>query len=58
MAERDPDNLGHLMRGVVGEASQVIAGATNVAAARLEVGRAVDHLLDSLRVPAPVAATR
>jgi AcrR family transcriptional regulator len=46
----DPDTLAHLMLGVVSEASQVIAGATDVAAARLEVGKDVDHILDSLRV--------
>lgn len=58
LTDGDPDTLAHLMLGVVSEASQVIAGATNVAAARLEVGRAVDHLLDSLRVTAPVAAAQ
>ena len=55
LVDGDPDTLAHLMLGVVSEASQVIAGATNVAAARLEVGRAVDHLLDSLRAPSLTA---
>ena len=45
----DPDTLAHLMLGVVSEASQVIAGASDVAAARREVGKDVDHFLDSLR---------
>ncbi|MDA1145178.1 MAG: helix-turn-helix domain containing protein [Chloroflexi bacterium] len=45
----DPDTLAHLMLGVVSEASQVIADAADVAAARLEVGCDVDRLLDSLR---------
>jgi hypothetical protein len=37
------------MLGVISEASQVIAGAADVAAARAEVGRDVDRFLDSLR---------
>lgn len=49
LIEADPDTLAHLMLGVVSEASHVIAGASDVAAARLEVGKDVDHLLDSLR---------
>ena len=48
----NPDTLAHLMLGVLSEASQLIAGATDVAAARLEVGEYVDHILDSLRTPA------
>lgn len=51
LIDGDPDTLAHLMLGVVSEASQVIAGADNVAAARLEVGKDVDRLLDSLRAP-------
>jgi AcrR family transcriptional regulator len=49
LVDADPDTLAHLMLGVISEASQVIAGADNVAAARGEVGKEVDHLLDSLR---------
>ena len=55
LIEGDPDTLAHLMLGVVSEASQVIAGALDVAAARREVGRDVDNFLDSLRAaPLPV----
>lgn len=49
LIDGDPDTLAHLMLGVVSEASQVIAGADDVAAARLEVGKDVDRLVDSLR---------
>jgi AcrR family transcriptional regulator len=57
LIDGNPDTLAHLMLGVVSEASQVIAGAANVEAARLEVGRSVDHLIDSLRAPSPAAPT-
>jgi AcrR family transcriptional regulator len=49
LIDGDPDTLAHLMLGVVSEASQVIARASDVRAARLEVGRDVDHLIHSLR---------
>lgn len=49
LIDADSEKLAHLMLGVLSEASQVIAGAENVTAARLEVGTYVDHLLDSLR---------
>lgn len=49
LIDGDPDTLAHLMLGVVSEASQVIAGADDVTAARSEVGKDVDRLLDSLR---------
>jgi AcrR family transcriptional regulator len=43
------EHLSHLLLGVVSEASHVIAFASDVPAARAEVGALVDHLLDSLR---------
>jgi hypothetical protein len=52
LIDADSEKLAHLMLGVLSEASQVIAGAENVTAARLEVGTYVDHLLDSLRASA------
>jgi AcrR family transcriptional regulator len=42
--------LSHLLLGVISEASQLIASASDVAAARAEVGALVDGVLDSLRV--------
>ncbi len=55
LMESNSETLAHLMLGVLSEASQVIAGAEDVTAARQEVGQYVDHLLDSLRAPDQVA---
>ena len=48
-SDADSDVLAHLMLGVISEASHVIAGAEDVAAARREVGAGVDRILQSLR---------
>jgi AcrR family transcriptional regulator len=48
-ADSSIEYLSHLLLGVISEASQLIASATDVAAARVEVGTLVDRMLDSLR---------
>lgn len=51
LIDGDPETIAHLTLGVVSEASQVIAGASDVRAARIAVGRDVDHLIYCLRKP-------
>ena len=58
LVDGDSDTLAHLMLGVVSEASQVIAGAIDVEAARREVGRDVDHLLGSLFAASAATSVR
>jgi AcrR family transcriptional regulator len=53
MAPAPVEPLGHMLLAALNEAALVVAGASDTARARAEVGQVVDHIIERLASPAP-----
>ncbi len=53
MAPAPVEPLGHMLLAALNEAALVVAGASDTARARAEVGQVVDHIIERLASPVP-----